>query len=519
MTTKVQKITKTGKKVGRPRKDAPTDKSKADMFISMAVERARRIQSDIAKGNHVKPDDKKWLKAYGLNLLANARAKQIELAIKKHEENGHPLTCTPEDIEWLENRKQNNGETVQVPKPKPEPIKEPSNGKVKTAPINGNVDGLLKTYKELQIGKAKIKQEHPPRQDELTDEEFLSRLNDKSRHNHYLDAEKPQIALGLFNKHGEFDILGTLNSSILISGKAKAKKSFLMQILAAAALSDYPVLGFHNRLPDDKKNILYFDTEQSEYHCTLVSNRIIKLSNAGSDDEKISRFIMYDLRDYSTHEIKRAVKLLIENTPNLGIVFIDGIKDLVTSINDEEQANEISRNVLKWGKQKNVCVVSVLHQNKTDTNVRGHIGTELMNKSDTVLSVELIADNKEVSMVIPTQTRNKPPEDFYFEIINNLPVNIAASDTRLKRQYETIRLHTYSLAKTHRLLLDIFNNKEQISNTELVDNIKDYLDKNKIRPYGKSAINDYIKHWLEQGYLIKEDKKNGLYKLGDFNES
>mgnify|MGYP007001916110 CR=1 FL=1 len=40
-----------------------------------------------------------------------------------------------------------------------------------------------------------------------------------------------------------------------------------------------------------------------------------------------------------------------------------------------------------WSETKGIHIFTVLHENKIDNNVRGHIGTELQNKSETVISV------------------------------------------------------------------------------------------------------------------------------------
>ena len=51
-----------------------------------------------------------------------------------------------------------------------------------------------------------------------------------------------------------------------------------------------------------------------------------------------------------------------------------------------------------------------LHQNKSDTNARGHIGTELNNKAETVLSVTVSEGNNDISIVEPQMSRNMSSE-------------------------------------------------------------------------------------------------------------
>ncbi len=60
-----------------------------------------------------------------------------------------------------------------------------------------------------------------------------------------------------------------------------------------------------------------------------------------------------------------------------------------------------------------------MHQNKSDFNARGHIGTELVNKAETVISISVDEKEKELSIVEAQQCRNKEFQPFAFEIDEN----------------------------------------------------------------------------------------------------
>ena len=62
-------------------------------------------------------------------------------------------------------------------------------------------------------------------------------------------------------------IIGTLGNFSISTGKAKAKKTFNVCALVAAALINGQVLEHRASFPESKRDILYFDTEQSPYHC------------------------------------------------------------------------------------------------------------------------------------------------------------------------------------------------------------------------------------------------------------
>ena len=78
------------------------------------------------------------------------------------------------------------------------------------------------------------------------------------------------------------------------------------------------------------------------------------------------------------------------------IVIIDGIKDLITDINDAVQATQIMEHLMALAQRYNCCIVNVLHQNKSeaDRNMRGSIGTELTNKAFEVYECEYLERHK-----------------------------------------------------------------------------------------------------------------------------
>lgn len=80
-------------------------------------------------------------------------------------------------------------------------------------------------------------------------------------------------------------IIGTLGNFSVSTGKAKAKKTFNVSAIVAAALINGQVLEYKASFPESKRTILYFDTEQSLYHCQLVIQRILRLAGLPIDRE------------------------------------------------------------------------------------------------------------------------------------------------------------------------------------------------------------------------------------------
>jgi hypothetical protein len=74
-------------------------------------------------------------------------------------------------------------------------------------------------------------------------------------------------------------VIGTLGNFSASIGKAKSKKTFNVSAIVASALSGSTVLHYRSMFPENKRKILYIDTEQGRYHCQQVLKRILRLAD------------------------------------------------------------------------------------------------------------------------------------------------------------------------------------------------------------------------------------------------
>lgn len=326
------------------------------------------------------------------------------------------------------------------------------------------------------------------------------------------DIKPPQIAWRMKNKNNDgFSILGTLGNIGLIIGKAKSRKSFYVSIAVSCAVSNDTILEqYEGCLPNDKRNVLYFDTEQGKYHVQLALKRICKQINI---DEPENLFV-YGLRSKTPAERLKLIEYAIYNTPNLGFVIIDGIKDLITSINDEEQATMISSKLLKWTEEKEIHIITILHQNKSDSNARGHIGTELINKAETVLSVTKSESDPDISIVEPQQCRNKEPEIFAFEIIDGLPCRAENYELRTETNKNRIDVTDIDENVLYELLESVFKNNTSFGYTELTSQMKIAYKNMFNKSIGTNRAKDLITICKNSNWLI-QDKPKAPYTLGE----
>ena len=269
------------------------------------------------------------------------------------------------------------------------------------------------------------------------------------------------------------------------------------------------VLSFH-RETDAPLRLLWYDTEQSDESTQdILRNRVMKLA---ADKHGQARTDLFDAENntynsLSKEEVRkspcqsdavfdvfnvRAVPwkerrdLLREAVTRCkpDLVIVDGIRDLVNDINDGVLAQEVMEELMHLATQHNCCIVCVLHQNKSgeDHNLRGWIGTELMNKAFEVYSCEKLLPQRIFSLEQTLTRKYDIERTMYFEVGDDgLPRQTAvpvegSSDSKnngrerlqpLNREYIITDEDSSWRFDTKRLFFDAFNGCEKLSGSDL----------------------------------------------------
>ena len=243
-----------------------------------------------------------------------------------------------------------------------------------------------------------------------------------------------------------------------ISGQKKNGKSFVLTQLMAAILGNgsdrtkqyLPGLKVPERTIEylgHEPKVLYVDTEMEKLSSAKVLRRVhwlcgwdmkypndrfavLWLKNMPKDSEKRAHILRYDL-------IRLAIDAIRPD-----VMFVDGLRDLLASINDEEAGTQILDYFGGVAEDRNMSIWCALHQNPArkndddDAKMRGWIGTELGNKvSDTLVSIKTKTANGVTFTVKQQDARDKDLEDWKFEITDdagNLGIpRIVSSGTNL----------------------------------------------------------------------------------------
>lgn len=263
---------------------------------------------------------------------------------------------------------------------------------------------------------------------QTTDEKLLKKLSSElyaeltiegGRDYYTVDPEHPSPPMESLLCIGGVDCLPKKELSA-IKAKAKNGKTHLGQIICAAAISqtgDCCGVSRKEGLPPHK--VLFVDTEQSYASSDKLHRNILRMGGY-EPDKKNELLTTINLR--LTKKDKRLDQIrwmLIDHQYDL--IMLDGIKDIAHDINDNKEADKILVDLLAMIQEHDVNMTVVLHENpgKEDDKMRGHLGTETLNKAFEVFAV---AKDKDTGIfnVENSDRREKEVPTFAFHFVPNL---------------------------------------------------------------------------------------------------
>lgn len=224
--------------------------------------------------------------------------------------------------------------------------------------------------------------------------------------------EAPPTVLGIRRKDLKIAPIFTAGNISVIKGKAKSKKTYLLSMFTSSAVSNNEI--FTNivpSIPKNKKQILYFDTEQSKYHSSRLSNRIRKMSNCDNQ-----HFGSFTFRGLDGKKIIALIDYSLVLYKEVSLIIIDQIADVVSSLNDEKEAVAIIKHLEFISNKYDIHICVIVHQNKDNNYAQGWLGTQLMKKAETIIEVQKNDMFPNVSIVKPDLTRDIEFDEFSIKI-------------------------------------------------------------------------------------------------------
>jgi hypothetical protein len=345
----------------------------------------------------------------------------------------------------------------------------------------------------------------------------ITSLIEQSRINLDEPLSPPPVAMQIMSDNEPVTLFTKGNFSI-VTGAAKSRKTFLISMLMAAAIKGY----FQDLFFCLANGInLLFDTEQSRYKAQQIAKRICRLSESA----KPENLQVYSLRTLDPSQRLELIEQVLESTPNINFVCIDGIIDLqIDPILQADQAQMIVSKLMKWTEFYNIHIVCVLHYNKTIATLLGHLGSFSHRKADAIISVTKSKDDQNISLVEPVDCREKEFSPFAFSVDNSgMPFILEQyafekkpkpKETGEPKGKGTTPNQMDEYSHTDILNLCFAVHKEQ-GYAELWRNIKNAIEKITANNVGDNKSKDFLTYYLNNGCIIKTEimKKKPVYTL------
>lgn len=220
-----------------------------------------------------------------------------------------------------------------------------------------------------------------------------------------LDARRVQISSAPTEPQTRLYLAGkpiaTPGNLTTVTSKAKTGKTTTLSAAAAAIVAawsdrkDRDTFKFtapHN----SDQSVIVIDTEQSQYDSWLCYERGLKRAGETTDPKWLMH---YSLVGYTPEQVKAAILLALERGKTLHkgvfILILDGVADLVASVNDEIECNAL----VVWLRALSVSydcpIICVIHSNESalsGDDGRGHLGKQLIRKAESNLVLKKVDD-------------------------------------------------------------------------------------------------------------------------------
>lgn len=291
-----------------------------------------------------------------------------------------------------------------------------------------------------------------------------------------------------FISQGENRIFSVGDISV-ITGQPKSRKTFLVSAIITAFLAENGYLGLSS---SNGGSVLLIDTEQSKPHVLTVVKRIYRLLRWDYNDSHADKLNVLYLRELPAVErLKVTEQAVREYRPKL--VIIDGFADLLRDTNSLEESTERVADLMRISSEYQCHISSVVHTNPNSEKMRGHVGSELQRKSESVM---LVTKSDEITTVSPQFCRNVKFKKFSFRIDEvGLPITCE---------------FTLSPEDNNRILFEsIFNATPKLSYTELKKEVKRRLD------IKDTAAENMIRKCLETDILTKNSDFSYSFKYDE----
>ncbi len=302
--------------------------------------------------------------------------------------------------------------------------------------------------------------------------------------------------------------IGSPGNLLCITGmEGSGKTNYLGGLISGVIRKDGDVidtLGTEIKNNSTGKAVIVYDTEQSEDQLYKNLTFIMKRANLEVPPTWFKAYCLVGMsRKERMQVIFQSMDRFYYEFNGIHMVVIDGIADLISGVNDEEQSVELVEELFRLAGIYKTCIVSVLHLSPSGIKLRGHLGSEIQRKAAGILSIEK-EENTNTSVVKALKVRDGSPLDvplIQFGWNKELNRHVFMGEKSKEDSEARKKEDLVSIAN------DIFSKKQSYSYQDLIKAVTDML-------YVKERMaKNYIKYMKDHNIIEKGTGTNTEFRL------
>lgn len=291
----------------------------------------------------------------------------------------------------------------------------------------------------------------------------------------------------------------------IITGLKKAGKSHVMRRLIFTALMkeiNQECDTFKIRtMYSDKKYVVYVDTEQHPSKTKEIRKYCWKRAGLKSEPETLKT---YNIRHKETEEkVAFIEELMTDLGENIHLMIVDGVSDLLDSINDELQSKKLAQAFFST-KHKNISFVFAIHERAGGGGAMGWLGQHIEKKAGGGICI--MKDNKtdthSINCSFLRDDGNFKPIEFKYDDSLNDFRTLDANEALFLREKTKEEKERDKDLELRSLIKHSFGGLKVITKSSLLT----LVINNDVKQRGEKTARRLIKEATDKTYIVEFEK-------------
>lgn len=273
----------------------------------------------------------------------------------------------------------------------------------------------------------------------------------------------------------------------VIQGQAGVHKSRLAETICSALIKlpqcVNQLLGFYIPELTEKYSILYVDTERNLNEQLPFALQSIQIKAGYKREDHPTEFDYISLLEFDRKERFTVLNKYLSHYRTIykdrpTFIILDVSTDCIEDFNKSDKSMELIDHMNLAINEHNVVFLCLIHENPGSEKARGHFGTELINKSSTVMRVDFERDGNGPTDIIQVKylkCRSTARHEPFYIKYSEEEKGLVLVDSESIDAIKTNRQQTAKISDIIEYITVNFNSDTEITKTDLMESLCKYI--------------------------------------------